>query len=113
MGKKSWPEGTRVILDDGTFDFDDVLLPEVQPGAFYDISVQVKVAQVEGLSFGTWRLVVGNKVFGKLKARVRGIADKSMLVLVKNMGFDYPKAKLALESAGGDLNLAVSQIFKF
>jgi hypothetical protein len=113
VGKMTWPDGTRVILDDGMFEFEDAFIPEVKSGEVFDISVNVNVGLSEGVYLGTWRLVIGNKVFGKLKARVRCITDRSMLVLVRNMGFDYPKAKLALASANGELNLAVSQILMF
>jgi hypothetical protein len=113
VGKKDWPAGTRLILDDGNFEFEDVLIPEVKAGKEIDINVQVNLNKNSGLSNATWRFVVGNKVFGKLKARFRVIDDGKLMVLVGNMGFEYSKAQKALIEAHGDLNLAVSQMFKF
>jgi len=111
-GKNVWPEGTKIVLDDGEFEYTTQSIGEVQPGNSIDITISTTVPAREGAFRGKWRLAVGKKVFGNLLARIRTIADKNIQMLVCNMGFDIEKAKKALSEANGDFNLAISQILK-
>lgn len=111
-GKNVWPEGTKIVLDDGEFDYTTQTIGEVQPGDSVEIQISTIAPASEGVFRGKWRLAVGKKVFGKLLARIKTINDKNIQMLVCNMGFDIEKAKKALSDANGDFNLAISQILK-
>lgn len=110
-GRNAWPEGSRVVLAKGDFVAEDVFINEVQPGSNVVVTVAAKVPDVKASCSGVWKIVVGNKSFGRIKASVNVIQDIKAATLTK-MGFDLEKAKLALEATNGDIDLAISQILR-
>lgn len=115
-GRENWPSGLRLVYLKGNLvPLAETVLPAASPGEVVDIETSFLV-QNEGVTKGAWKIQSETKKFGKLKVNVTGVAiDPSYLEkcrqLVK-MGFSIEKAKHGLHMAAGDLEIAVSEIFK-
>lgn len=108
-GKMVWPEGSKLVMVRGSFICEDVVLRKIEPGEKVMIEVQTRVPYSEGLCKGTWQIDTGSRKFGKIKSYVKCVTDEKVRTLA-NMGFGIEKAKIALNNANGNLDLAISQI---
>ena len=110
-GRKTWPAGSRLVLNKGNVIAEDAILSEVEPGKKINVEIQVKVPSIETAFSGTWKIVIGEKEFGKIKAFGNTVNDPKVRSLLQ-MGFSLESAKKALEKAKGNLDLAISQVLK-
>jgi hypothetical protein len=110
-GKKNWPAATKVFLDSGDVECEDFEIPEVKAGDSIQLTLKVKAGAVEKVSSNVWRLVIGSKVFGNIRARIRVTSNPKILKLL-SMGFTYFPSKKALDFVNGDFDLALSQMLQ-
>jgi len=80
------------------------------------IEVEFRAPETEGNHKGIWKLQIKNKKLGKLASKINVVkvpeADVKTLEQLMKMGFTLEQATLGLEASTGDINMAVSQIFK-
>ena len=110
-GRMAWPEGSRLVRAKGDFTAKDVNLPTVEPGQKVTVRVSALAPNIEKECSGVWKVVVGEKEFGKIKGSAVVVADKNIKELV-GMGFSVENAKIALDNHLGNMDLAISQLLR-
>ena len=110
-GRIAWPEGSKLVMTKGDFAAKEVVLPAVEPGQKVCVRVSAVAPDVEKSCSGVWKVVVGEKEFGKIKGLAVTIADQRVKELV-GMGFTVENSKKALETNNGNFDLAISQLLK-
>ena len=110
-GRNSWPAESRFVLVKGNFSADDIILSEVAPGETVHVEVKAKVPNDVKACSGKWKIVIGEKEFGKIKVNAEIVDDPNVRTL-SNMGFSVENARKTLSKVNGDINLAISQILK-
>lgn len=115
-GKEDWPAGLTLEYYTGNIiPLNETVLPAVVAGGIVDIETSF-LTQNEGRAKAEWKIQGAEKKFGKLKVNVVGVhIDPSQVEKVRQLvklGFTVEQAKRGLERAAGDLEVAVSEIFK-
>ncbi|CAG9313571.1 unnamed protein product [Blepharisma stoltei] len=117
IGKKDWPEGTKLVYTKGSLEgIQEIDIPALPAGKKANIEVEFKAPLTEGKHKGIWKVQIKNKKLGKLASKINVVKvqpdDLEGLTTLMKMGFTLDQAKIGLEASRGDVNMAVSQIFK-
>lgn len=117
VGKKDWPEGTKLVYKKGSLSgIQEVSIPAIEAGKKATVELEFKAPDTVGEHKGIWKVQINDKKFGKLTSSFKAIKvpqeDLTSVDELMKMGFTLEQATIGLEAAKGDINMAVSQIFK-